>query len=375
MRRRRFILGAGAVSLGLTAGVARVVLGPSGDSGGADADDADGAGGGARAAAHPTATVTRRDLEERTRLTGRLGFGEVQVVSLSSGGTVTALAARGSMVDRGQTLVEVDGAPVPLLFGARPLWRELGPGVEDGPDVEQVEANLVALGFASPGALTVDQHWSSATTSAVKEWQRSLGRTTTGVVSPADVVVLPAAVRVAGHPTPVGAPAQGPIVEVTGTARLVTVDLEASRQRLVAVDQAVQVELPDGTIIAGRVAAVGRVARRPDDDGPDGAGAGQPVPSDEPTVDVSIELDEPGAAGVWDEVPVTVHVVSSVVEDALAVPVVALLALSEGGFAVERVVSGGGTRLVAVETGAFADGWVQVTSGELAEGDDVVVPE
>jgi peptidoglycan hydrolase-like protein with peptidoglycan-binding domain len=370
MRRRSFILGVGAISLGLTAGVARVVLGQSGDS---DGVDADGAGGDPEATAHPTATVARRDLEERTRLTGRLGYGEVQEVSLSSGGTITALPALGSVIDQGQTLIEVDGVAVPLLFGARPLWRELGPGVEDGPDVEQVEANLVALGFAPPGALTVDQHWTSATTSAVNEWQRSLGRPTTGVVSPADVVVLPAAVRVAGHPTAVGAPAQGPIVEVSGNARLVTVDLEASRQRLVTGDQAVQVELPDGTIIAGRVAAVGRVARRPDDSGADGAG--EPVPSGELTVDVSIELDDPGAAGAWDEVPVTVHVVSSVVEDALAVPVVALLALSEGGFAVERVVSGGGTRLVAVETGAFADGWVQVTSEELTEGDDVVVPE
>jgi Putative peptidoglycan binding domain len=349
-----------------------VVLGQPGDRDGADAE---GAGGDPEATAHPTATVTRRDLEERTRLTGRLGFGQAQEVSLSSGGTITALPALGSVVDRGQTLIEVDGVPVPLLFGARPLWRELGPGVEDGLDVEQVEANLVALGFASPGALTVDQHWTSATTNAVKEWQRSLGRPTTGAVSPADAVVLPAAVRVAGHPTPVGGPAGGAVIEVSGTARLVTVDLEASRQRLVTVDQAVQVELPDGTIIPGQVAAVGRVARRPDDGGPDGAGAGEPVPSDEPTVDVSIELDDPGAAGAWDEVPVTVHVVSSVVEDALAVPVVALLALSEGGFAVERVVSGGGTRLVAVETGAFADGWVQVTSEELAEGDDVVVPE
>ena len=36
-------------------------------------------------------------------------------------------------------------------------------------------------------------------------------------------------------------------------------------------------------------------------------------------------------------------------------------------------VTTGGTELVAVELGAFADGWVQVT-GDVAEGDDVVVP-
>jgi hypothetical protein len=57
----------------------------------------------------------------------------------------------------------------------------------------------------------------------------------------------------------------------------------------------------------------------------------------------------------------------------LAVPANALLALLEGGYAVERVTDGGGTELVAVETGLFADGWVEV-SGDLAEGDEVVVP-
>ena len=55
----------------------------------------------------------------------------------------------------------------------------------------------------------------------------------------------------------------------------------------------------------------------------------------------------------------------------LAVPVRALLALAEGGYAVERVTATG-TELVPVELGAFADGYVQVT-GTVAAGDTVVV--
>jgi hypothetical protein len=57
----------------------------------------------------------------------------------------------------------------------------------------------------------------------------------------------------------------------------------------------------------------------------------------------------------------------------LAVPVEALLALAEGGYAVERVKADGTTELVAVKLGAFADDKVEV-SGDLAEGDQVVVP-
>ena len=50
----------------------------------------------------------------------------------------------------------------------------------------------------------------------------------------------------------------------------------------------------------------------------------------------------------------------------------ALLALAEGGYAVERVESDGTTDLVSVRLGAFADDWVEV-DGELVEGDLVVV--
>ena len=58
-------------------------------------------------------------------------------------------------------------------------------------------------------------------------------------------------------------------------------------------------------------------------------------------------------------------------EGVLAVPVEAVLALAEGGYAVE-VDDGTARRLVGVELGVFADGMVEVT-GELSPGDQVVV--
>ena len=58
----------------------------------------------------------------------------------------------------------------------------------------------------------------------------------------------------------------------------------------------------------------------------------------------------------------------------LAVPVNALLALAEGGYGV-RVVDGGPSgRIVAVTTGLFARGQVEVTGEGLSEGMDVEVP-
>ena len=62
-------------------------------------------------------------------------------------------------------------------------------------------------------------------------------------------------------------------------------------------------------------------------------------------------------------------------KSALSVPVTALVGKSGGGFAVEVVRAGSRRGLVAVRVGLFdgTDGRVQV-EGDLAEGDDVVVP-
>lgn len=356
-RRRATVLVAGGALAVLAAGV---VASRSGDDDNSTADAAD-------EPATTTAEVTVRDLEERTELDGTLGYGDTSQLSVSAQGTVTWLPPEGSVVDRGQPVAEVDDRVVPLLFGDRPLWRELGPGVEDGPDVELVEANLVALGVVTADELTADQEWTSATTAALEEWQESLGLDDTGRLAPGDVAVRPGAVRVTAHVAELGGQAGGPVLDVAGTTRQVTVDLEATLQGMVAVGQTVDVELPDGTVVPGTVASVGTVAETPE-------GSEDPTADTTPTIEVTVSLDDPAAAGALDQAPVTVSVVTSAAQGVTAVPVDALLALAEGGYAVERPLAGGGTELVPVEIGAFADGWVQVT-GDLAEGDDVVVPE
>jgi hypothetical protein len=363
-RRRRALVG-GLASVLLVAGGAVVALRADGSP--ADGGDGDGSDTSEGAAA-ATAEVTKRDLEERAELGGTLGYGEQTDIARQGQGTITALPALGTVVDRGESLVEVDGHAVPLWFGDRPLWRQLGPDADDGADVEEVEANLVALGFATADELTVDQDWTSATTAAVEDWQESLGLEETGRISPGDVVIAFGPVRVAAHPTPVGGSAGGPVATVTGATREVTVDVAADKQSLVAKDQAVEVELPDGTVLEGTITAVGNVA---ESSGTDPI-TGEPT---DPTVAVTITLADASQAGGLDEAPVTVRVVTSAAQGVLAVPVDALLALAEGGYAVERVGTGarGANELVTVETGAFADGWVEVT-GDVAEGDEVVVP-
>ena len=81
----------------------------------------------------------------------------------------------------------------------------------------------------------------------------------------------------------------------------------------------------------------------------------------------------PEATGSLDQAPVDAYITTEVREHVLAVPVNALLALAEGGYAIE-VERDGRRGLVGVTLGLFADGMVEVEGGGLRAGDRVVVP-
>jgi peptidoglycan hydrolase-like protein with peptidoglycan-binding domain len=321
-----------------------------------------------------TATVARADLVERLTVDGTLSYGDSRALASPRPGTLTWLPPVGTTVDRGQPLARVDERTVPLFIGTVPLHRDLTVGVDDGEDVRQLEENLVALGHGIDG-LVVDAHYDWATRAAVQAWQRANGATVTGAVGRTDVVVAPTAVRVAEHKGEVGqnvGPGQ-PLVTVTGTDRSVTVALAVARQALANVGDAVEIEMPDHRSTTGHITAVSTVAQVADSD----AGGGD----SDPTIPVTISLDDPAVAGRLDRAPVSVRITERQATGVLVVPVKALLALQEGGYAVEVVdtglrgpnaETGGARRYVPVQTGAFAGGRVEIT-GSVQPGDTVVV--
>ena len=346
-----------AASLVAAAGVGAVVASArSGSSGG---------GGDAGPAASSSATVSRQDLVSRTEVDGTLGFaGDLKALNQLQG-TVTAVPKAGTVIERGQSLFSVQNRPVPLLYGALPAWRPFAEGMTDGPDVRQLEENLVALGHATASNLTVDEVFTAATTAAVKRWQESLGVEQTGIVEPGQAVFLPGALRVSEVQAEVGAgaPPGSPVLTGTSTSRVVAVELDATQQSLVKVGDKVDVELPDGTTTPGTIAEVGTVARS--------TGQGETASR---VVDVSVTLDDPAATGTLDQAPVTVGITSDSRTGVLAVPVNALLALAEGGYGVRVLDDTPEGRIVAVTTGLFAKGLVEVSGEGLAEGTKVEVP-
>jgi peptidoglycan hydrolase-like protein with peptidoglycan-binding domain len=256
---------------------------------------------------------------------------------------------------------------VQLFYGTRPAWRDLAVGVADGPDVQQLEQNLVALGYDPDHDITVNDHYSWATRAAVKRWQRARGLAQTGrFTTGMPAVFLPWAVRVKTVEASVGGQASpgGPVSTVTSDRHQVTVDLDVSQQSYVKQGDRVQVTLPNGRKVKGRIGEVGRVAET--------SGSGQQQTT---TIPVTVKLDNPKAGGRLDQAPVDVYVTTQTRKGVLAVPVAALLALTEGGYAVETVDAAGQHRLVAVRLGVFTDGLVEVAGAGLRAGMRVVTAQ
>jgi peptidoglycan hydrolase-like protein with peptidoglycan-binding domain len=381
---------AGGVAAGLIAAT----------SGAATGSSAGQARGGHRLA---TAPVVRTDLTNTVQVSGALGFaGSYTVANQMPGTAYTALPAAGQVLRRGQRLYEVDGSPVILLYGPRPEWRDLYLGVTPGPDVAQLDANLIALGYASPATLTVSDTFTAATSFAVQRWQAALGLTVTGVVPAGQVAYAPGPLRVDSLDVTLGAAAQPGVAVLAATSArpVVSAALPVGQEYLVHRGDRVSVTLPDGTstvpgVVTGisRVASAGSGGAGSGGAGPGGSdsggGAGAPSPGPSAnggpgsggsggsgggdTVQLTIRLAHPRAARGLDQAPVTVNIVSARATSVLAVPVSALVALAGGGYAVQ-VVSGGAAHLTGVHTGLFSSSLVQVAGPGLRAGLNVEVP-
>ncbi len=320
------------------------------------------------AAPTSTYTVARQDLSSQTQVAATLGYADSYSVVNQSQGTVTELLAVGRVVSQGQVLYEVSGTPVVLLYGSTPAYRTLSKGMT-GADVEELNADLVALGYVTSTELspTSDEftYWTEV---GVEKLQKALGVTQNGTLSLGQAVFEPSAVRVTSESATLGAPAQPgqPVLSATSTTRQVSIALDAADQSEVAVGDKVTITLPNNQTTPGVISSVGTVATTP------ASGSS----SSTPTITVLVNPSDPAATGTWDQAPVDVTITTGSVANTLVVPVDALFAQAGGGYAVEVVGADGIHHLVAVTLGLFddADGLVQVTGTGLAAGQQIVVP-
>jgi peptidoglycan hydrolase-like protein with peptidoglycan-binding domain len=307
-------------------------------------------------------------------------------------GTFTWLPQAGRTVREGQRIYAVSGAPVVLLYGNIPAYRDLSEGMT-GPDVRQLNAGLVKLGYAAGKALGPRSGWnyySAETAHAVELLQAKLGLTGTGTLPLGETAFLPGPALITGwgSTTVLGAPAAPGAVVLTAssTTPVVTIDLDAAQQGLVKTGDPVSITLPDGSTTPGVISEVSRVASSSSSDSSSGGGSANSSSGNSSggsandssgsaaTITVLAALTHPRAAGRLNQAPVTVTITTSRATGALTVPVDALLSQPGGRYAVE-VTGPRGHHLVTVTPGLFDDaaGKVQVT-GNLTPGQHVVVP-
>lgn len=352
-----------------------------------------------------TATVTKTDLSDDQTLSGTLGYSKAAPVKGARSGLVTWLPTPGATVSRGRTLYKVDNVPVPVFYGGTPLYRTLNARGTTGPDVRVVADNLKQLGYdigVQPGAGTwVTQHPTDTGTAdtsdgtaapsasaapspaptptatsvkvkegdgvltadliaAIRRWQVHVGMPATGVLGIGDVTVQSGAVRVGAVQAQRGDDATGALMTVSSTVKKVSVPVDATQVGTMSRGDRVTVTLPDNSTVKGTVDVVGSTAAADNSQGDTGGSAPAQLT-------VTVSVPDTGAVRKLTSAPVQVAFTSESHKGVLAVPVGALLALSEGGYAVQLP----GGRLIAVKTGMFAKGLVEISGAGVTAGTKV----
>jgi hypothetical protein len=341
-----------------------------------------------------TASVAKRTLSAMVSEAGILTYrarsdGSPYPVINQAHGTYTRLPAVGQVISQGRVLYRVNDSPVVLLRGSTPAYRTLSAGA-NGPDVAELNADLVALRYATRAQLSpTSAAFGPATTTALEKLQAALDVTQNGVLALGQAVFEPTAVRVTTLAAQLGGRAQPgqTALQGTSTTRQVQLALDASQQTEVAVGNKVTITLPNSHTTPGVVSSVGAVATCSSSSGSGGSGSSSAAPGTDscssggsgssatPTITVGVTPSDPAVIGKWDQAPVRVGITTATAPNALVVPVTALLAQSDGGYAVEVIGVAARNHLVPVSLGLFddADGLVQVTGSGLAAGQTVVL--
>jgi hypothetical protein len=358
--RKRLLLAGAAVAVAATGAVVALI------------SSATSATAGGQETPLNTAPVERGTLATMVSQTGTLTYrarpdGSPYAVFNHARGTYTELPERDDKISCGDVLYRVDNKPVLILCGQTPAYRSLSEG-DKGPDVAELNANLVHLRYATRAELSPSSEvFSAETAAALQKLQSKAGDSQTGSLALGQAVFLPESLRVATVSGQLGGSARpgAQVVSATSATLEVQLSLDPSQQDQVEIGDRAQITLPDNRSVTGRVERLGRIAQAP---------AGQNTLGGGATIPAYISLNQAQQARGLDQAPVQVEITTTGVRDALNVPVTAIVGKSGGGFAVEVVGAGKQRQLVAVKLGLYdtAGGRVQV-EGPLRAGERVAV--
>jgi len=177
-------------------------------------------------------------------------------------------------------------------------------------------------------------------------------------VSSKDVLMVPAGtIRVDQVLAKIGQEATTAVIKWTATTLYAQADVTDAQRNWINTGRDAVIELRDGSQVSGKVAEITEPHR-------------DPTTQETTPARVRIEIEDQAALQAVGPSGVTISFVEGEAADTLVVPVTALTALAEGGYAVTLT---DGTR-IGVELGLVADARAQISSDQLSEGQEVVVP-
>jgi len=144
---------------------------------------------------------------------------------------------------------------------------------------------------------------------------------------------------------------------MTPTSKVVTVPVDAAEVGAIKTGVAATIVRPDSREVPGKVTDISTTV--------DGGKEGSQGP---PKVAITVTPDNENDLAAYDSASVTIKVTTETHPGVLAVPVGALVALREGGYAVQLP---DGT-LKAVQTGMFAKDLVEISGQGVSAGMQVV---
>jgi Putative peptidoglycan binding domain len=246
----------------------------------------------------------------------------------------------------------VDGQPVVALHGNQPAWRTLESGVDDGPDVRQLEESLVDLGYDPDATVTIDDTFDSDTEAAIERWQEGLGVDPTGAVELGSVVFVAADTTVTAQLAAVGDDVTDgtAIVSLSGSSHHVVIEVPTELQTVVTPGLDVDIAGTAGVV------SVLRSAER------DSTTVVQAL------ITPTAPLDDPTGTVVTVRLDVTSAIAATIV------PAEALVSRLDGTYAVQVGSPDGPHEFVPVTVVAVSGGDVAVQSDQLDDGMTVLVP-
>jgi peptidoglycan hydrolase-like protein with peptidoglycan-binding domain len=292
-----------------------------------------------------------RDLTESFTATGTLQYDESVDVAAPVAGTILSIVDTGTTLRNGDVIATIDDQVVVWLDGDVPAWREMSQG-DEGVDVLQLETALAALGFNADNDVTVDEEYTSATASMVKDWQSSLGVEATGRVGLGTVIFGGARTRVASTAAGIGDSITdgAALVALGSTDHYAVLEAAPAEAVTLRVGDPAAVQLPDRTDIEGSIVS---------------------ITSGSDTWQITVAFDSTVEFPATDVSNVEMSWDHDVVDGVLTVPSSALLRLDSGGYVVDVVNDDGSLTPTPVTIGAAVGTRIEIVDG-IVEGTRVI---